>query len=383
MSRASHALRSPRAGGDVLELFVLAPDRGRGHGSSSPRSATRGCSRPFPRRGGEAGARWQRIIRAHERTLAFLEGRAPPRLPGGDASCARSAATSSRRCSRATCGGSTTSPARSSRTAILDVVLTSMIDWVADKPWELAFDPSRREFLATSCVNFVRNVFTAGPGRGARAPPGAAARAGRRSRAARRARRSPPRRRPTVRAAFAPLVARAARAEVESLTARDAGAAPAPARGGARRRAPLRRPRRLRRRDGARARSSWRTSAGRPRPLACRRVPADRLRAAACASSFLNACETARGGRSRLEPRRRPGARRRRPAGGGREPVLGARRGGDRLRRASSTPSSRGAAPLGDAAREARVAVGRDARRDPARLGGPRLFARDPRETLR
>ena len=38
-----------------------------------------------------------------------------------------------------------------------------MIDWVADKPWELAYDPARRSFLATSDVNFVRNVFTAVP----------------------------------------------------------------------------------------------------------------------------------------------------------------------------------------------------------------------------
>ena len=46
---------------------------------------------------------------------------------------------------------------------ILDVVFTSMIDWVADKPWELAYDPARRAFLATSDVNFVRNVYTAVP----------------------------------------------------------------------------------------------------------------------------------------------------------------------------------------------------------------------------
>ena len=45
----------------------------------------------------------------------------------------------------------------------LDVVFTSMLDWVADKPWELAYDPARREFLAAASVNFVRNVFTAVP----------------------------------------------------------------------------------------------------------------------------------------------------------------------------------------------------------------------------
>ena len=45
----------------------------------------------------------------------------------------------------------------------LDIVLTSMIDWVADNPWELVYDPGRRAFLATEEVNFVRNVLTAIP----------------------------------------------------------------------------------------------------------------------------------------------------------------------------------------------------------------------------
>ncbi|HEY4365054.1 MAG TPA: CHAT domain-containing protein [Bryobacteraceae bacterium] len=45
----------------------------------------------------------------------------------------------------------------------LDVVLTSMINWVADKPWEFAYDPNRQSFLATEDVNFTRNVLTAIP----------------------------------------------------------------------------------------------------------------------------------------------------------------------------------------------------------------------------
>src|SRR3990172_8284686 len=52
---------------------------------------------------------------------------------------------------------------RASPGGALDVVFTWMLDWVADKPWELAFDPSRREFLATSSVNFARNAHTAVP----------------------------------------------------------------------------------------------------------------------------------------------------------------------------------------------------------------------------
>src|ERR1035438_9953167 len=45
----------------------------------------------------------------------------------------------------------------------LDIVITSMINWVADKPWEFAYDPSRQSFLATEAVNFTRNVLTAVP----------------------------------------------------------------------------------------------------------------------------------------------------------------------------------------------------------------------------
>ena len=45
----------------------------------------------------------------------------------------------------------------------LDIVMTSMINWVADKPWEFAYDPNRQTFLATEDVNFTRNVLTAVP----------------------------------------------------------------------------------------------------------------------------------------------------------------------------------------------------------------------------
>ncbi len=45
----------------------------------------------------------------------------------------------------------------------LDIVMTSMVNWVADKPWEFAYDPSRQSFLATEAVNFTRNVLTAVP----------------------------------------------------------------------------------------------------------------------------------------------------------------------------------------------------------------------------
>ncbi|MFN9739501.1 MAG: CHAT domain-containing protein [Pseudomonadota bacterium] len=45
----------------------------------------------------------------------------------------------------------------------LDLVLTSMIPWIAEKPWDFAWDPSRRSFLATGELHFIRNVLTAVP----------------------------------------------------------------------------------------------------------------------------------------------------------------------------------------------------------------------------
>jgi hypothetical protein len=45
----------------------------------------------------------------------------------------------------------------------LHLIFTSMISWIADLPWEFAYDPERKNFLATSEVNFTRNVDTAIP----------------------------------------------------------------------------------------------------------------------------------------------------------------------------------------------------------------------------
>jgi len=151
----------PAPPGDVFELFVLAA------GSASESALILASFRnarvleAFPRRGGEAGARWQRIIRLHERTLRALDGR------GGELPAGKELRALGRDLFCALLPGDVRrlyDVARSLQSdRVLDVVFTSMIDWVADKPWELAYDPGRREFLATASANFVRNVFTAVP----------------------------------------------------------------------------------------------------------------------------------------------------------------------------------------------------------------------------
>ena len=46
------------------------------------------------------------------------------------------------------------------RGASSTLVLTSMIPWIAEKPWEFAYDAGRKSFLATEEIHFVRNVLT-------------------------------------------------------------------------------------------------------------------------------------------------------------------------------------------------------------------------------
>lgn len=50
--------------------------------------------------------------------------------------------------------------ARTRQRSRLDLVLTSMIPWIAEKPWEFAYDYGRKSFLATEEINFIRNVLT-------------------------------------------------------------------------------------------------------------------------------------------------------------------------------------------------------------------------------
>lgn len=45
----------------------------------------------------------------------------------------------------------------------LNIIFTSMIPWVADFPWEFAFDFASETFLATADVRFVRNVLSSMP----------------------------------------------------------------------------------------------------------------------------------------------------------------------------------------------------------------------------
>ncbi|MBL9211525.1 MAG: CHAT domain-containing protein, partial [Opitutaceae bacterium] len=121
----------------------------------------------FELRGGTAGQRFRKIIAMNERIRSYVNG-AGATLPSDDELLHYGEVlfdtlfpTAIRRLYDV---------ARSDeRAARLNVIFTSMISWIADKPWEFAFDRARGAFLATEEIQFVRNVLTAVPAQ--RIPP--------------------------------------------------------------------------------------------------------------------------------------------------------------------------------------------------------------------
>jgi hypothetical protein len=124
---------------------------------------------PFETRGGAAGERMRKIIALHERVRRTLDGRAAAPLPARAELTAYGAILFEtlfpgevRRLWDA---------ARGSSRRPLELVFTSGLGWIADKPWEFAWDPAHRRFLSDDAV-LVRNVFGAippdggSPGRG-------------------------------------------------------------------------------------------------------------------------------------------------------------------------------------------------------------------------
>jgi hypothetical protein len=117
---------------------------------------------PFRRRGDEAGPRFTEMIDMQRRLRGYIDNEPGKTLPSdpelirfgtllfetlfpGEVRRLYDVARSLR-------GGER-----------LDVIFTSMIPWVADLPWEFAYDKERAAFLATQEIHFVRNVLTSIP----------------------------------------------------------------------------------------------------------------------------------------------------------------------------------------------------------------------------
>jgi hypothetical protein len=124
----------------------------------------------FPLAGGTAGQWWNKIIRIHEKIKKATDGRQGP-LPSG-----AEMALLGRLLFRVMFTGDVKRLYDTARSLQgnrrLDLIFTSMVPWVAEKPWEFAFDPGRNTFLATEEIHFVRNVLTQVPGDPSAAGPG-------------------------------------------------------------------------------------------------------------------------------------------------------------------------------------------------------------------
>ena len=154
-SKHARSASSPRR----FELVLVG---GRG-GTPAHLLASFGGARvvePFETKGGAAGERMRRIIALHERVLAALDGDGRHPLPAAKELRDYGAVLFETLFPGAV--RRLWDEARAGAKGALEVVFTPGLDWIADKPWELAYDASRRRFLADDAV-LVRGVFGAPP----------------------------------------------------------------------------------------------------------------------------------------------------------------------------------------------------------------------------
>ena len=169
--KAKEGRRAPRRGvtrsaiatAGRFDLVLLAPENSLSRAQLVASYAGATVVTPFETKGGEAGQRMRRIVELNERLLRALDGRAPfSSLPRGKELVRYGTALFEalfpgdiRRLWDAAVARSSGEP--------VPLVFTSALDWVAGKPWELAFDPARRTFLSHGPASIVRNVFSAVP----------------------------------------------------------------------------------------------------------------------------------------------------------------------------------------------------------------------------
>ncbi|MDA9399383.1 CHAT domain-containing protein [Bradyrhizobium sp. CCBAU 45389] len=127
---------------------------------------------PFTARGGEAGQRWHDIIAMHERMKSYVDGKLGFDAPTDEELVKYGTLLFDTLFPREVRRLYDVARSREERNGHLNVIFTSMIPWIADKPWEFAFDPDRKTFLATQELHFIRNALTAMPVEVAKPRPG-------------------------------------------------------------------------------------------------------------------------------------------------------------------------------------------------------------------
>lgn len=119
-----------------------------------------------------AGRRMQQIITTHERIRDYVDGDEGATLPGD-----QEMLEFGELLFETLFPGNTRRLYDVARSMVqggdrLDIIFTSQIPWIADKPWEFSYDPARRTFLSTEEIHFIRNVFTSVPAAACEARPG-------------------------------------------------------------------------------------------------------------------------------------------------------------------------------------------------------------------
>ena len=150
---------------DALQLTLIAPRSETGEPGEYQLLATYGGARivePYNARGGEAGQRWYKIIAMHERMKKYVDGQLGFQTPTEDELIEYGKLLFETLLPRESRRLYDVARSRE-RSGHLNVIFTSMVPWVADKPWEFAFDPDRKTFLATQELHFIRNALTAVP----------------------------------------------------------------------------------------------------------------------------------------------------------------------------------------------------------------------------
>ena len=145
---------------DSFQLTILGSDNADGRNVSYQLVASYGGARvvePFWTAGAAAGKQFQSIIATNHRIKDYIDGKAKPLsdrelIEFGKVLFDTLLPINVRRLYDV---------ARSrERGGRLNVIFTSTIPWLADLPWEFAYDPARKTYLTTQELNFVRNVVT-------------------------------------------------------------------------------------------------------------------------------------------------------------------------------------------------------------------------------
>lgn len=162
---AQRELAGP-SGDDVFYISVLGTDEEYHSNHQATLLATFRNARAMGRmqtRSGDAGKRFQSIIQEQRGMHDFLNGEPGAKELPDDAGLIKLGVD----LFETLLPGKVRRLYDAARTAQpngrLHLIFTSMISWIADLPWEFAYDPERKNFLATSEVNFTRNVDTAIP----------------------------------------------------------------------------------------------------------------------------------------------------------------------------------------------------------------------------